>query len=100
MTLAGLIRHLLAQQVLQHVLTCIQVGQLAIQMRELLRNQLDVVVMLDGPEAELLARELTPCPGLGERMRTRMPLGTGCGERRIELFFGHQFFIRSHRENS
>ena len=100
MTLARLVRHFLAQQVLQHVLARIQIGQLAVQMRELLRNQLDVVVMLDGPEAELLARELTPRPGLGERMRTRMALGTGRSERGVELFFGHQFFIRSHRENS
>ena len=90
MALAGAAGHLLAEQVLEQVLARVEVRQARIQQRELLRDRVDVVEMLDRPLAELGTRELAGGPGAAERVAATMLGLTGRFQRREEFLLGHQ----------
>jgi hypothetical protein len=81
-------RHLFAKQVLEQVLACIEIRQAREQLRELLRDGVDVVEMLYRPITEAGAVELPGGPRTAERMTTAMLRSTGrleCGEKVLRL---------------
>jgi len=63
MTLAGLVGYFFTDQVFQHVPSCVEIGQPAEEVAKLLRDEFDVVVVLNCPEPELGTRQPAIGPG-------------------------------------
>ena len=65
-------RHFFAEQVLEQMLACVEIGQTRIKLCELLWDRVDVIEVLDGPLAELGARQLPSRPGATEDVAATM----------------------------